>query len=221
LVQLEDELSSRSSPEIAIVAYAGFHDERNVFSRRRRKFVAEASWIHDLQMPVATIDDAGSLSVHYDTVDYRPWPLMRSSSIVHLAERTYNAWLVKRRADHDQEVTKSILRRIAEDCDRYQVRLVVAGIAPGAETGSILAWCRETGIEAVDISVDRNDPANTNLPFDAHPSPHAHRQFAEVLHRYLTSSEPDEVPTGKVLLSTALPKKAVEAPGDPPLLLHE
>jgi hypothetical protein len=49
----------------------------------------------------------------------------------------------------------------------------------------MLRQARTAGIQAVDISVNRQDPRNTNLPHDAHPSALANRKYADRLDKLL------------------------------------
>lgn len=179
LLQLEEALAAGPPPRVATVAYAAFHDERNVFSRHRRKSLFSASHerLGPLAQPAASLDEAGGLKIDIVELTYAPLP---GSS--HLA--TIN-WLDDRvnsieRATHDgRQVTYACITSMAKACREKGVELVIATITN--KTDEVREFCRSLGVTSVDISVNHRDPAMSNLPWDNHPSALAHREFARRL----------------------------------------
>ena len=80
----------RPPPVVAIYAYAGFHDERNTFLRRRRRaWLCGTGWA-PLTQPYARLTASGTLRYAFAAVEYQEIPLMRSSALVHFLEMTFN-----------------------------------------------------------------------------------------------------------------------------------
>ena len=182
-LQLERALDERPPPEIVVLAYAGFHVDRNTFVRERRKRVAPYSSLGPLVQPYARVVD-GALRVEMADVEYRPWPGMRSSALIHRAEQRWNQ-LERERAD-GPAVTRAIVRAFVERARGVGARVVVAGIA--GDTAEVRREAAELGAIAVDMAIDLSAHGMTNPPPDAHPSPAAHRRYAARLLRALAAA---------------------------------
>jgi hypothetical protein len=179
LLQLEDALARGASPAVVVLAYAAFHVDRNTFVRMRRKRVAPFSSLGPLVQPFARLDAEGQLRIQMAEVEYREWPGMRQSALVHLAEQRWNA-IERERAD-GEAVTRALVRRFIERAQTAGVRVIVAGIA-GA-TATVLEDAAALGATPLSLALDLDRPGMRNLPHDAHPSPLAHRQYAARLLR--------------------------------------
>lgn len=179
LLQLERALEQRKAPAVAVLAYAAFHVDRNTFVRERRKRVAPFSSLGPLIQPFARLDDDGELSVEMAEVEYREWPGMRYSALVHAAERRWNAF--ERDRANGPAVTRALVRRFVERAQQAGARVIVAGIAGASE--EVLAEAAALGATPVRLALDLDRPGMRNLPHDAHPSPLAHRQYAGRLLR--------------------------------------
>ena len=55
-------------------------------------------------------------------------------------------------------------------------------------TLELLSSAAERGVATIDISVRLKIKENTNHPYDLHPSPFAHRQYAEKLRAFLEAT---------------------------------
>lgn len=78
-------------------------------------------------------------------------------------------------------VSEALVLEMAKLAREHGVKFILANIDRGSGGMRMLEFARNHAIPAVDISVDRRIPGNTNLPHDAHPSARANRHFAEVL----------------------------------------
>ncbi len=68
---------------------------------------------------------------------------------------------------------------------------LVAGLYDDALTADMLNFCRQHGILAIDIAVDRSLPQHNQRPHDSHPNALAHEQYAAKLHAFLMERLPD------------------------------
>jgi hypothetical protein len=185
LIQLREEIAAGRIPRVVVVAYAGFHDERNTFLRGRRKDVATGLKLGPVVQPYARLR-GDTLMYSMAQVEYREVPLMRVSALVHYLEKKFNyyqdRWL------HSHRVSEALILEIAELARVHEFKLVIATIDRSTAAKEMLAFARKHGIHAVDISVDLSLAENTNHPYDGHPSARANREYADRLEPYLRST---------------------------------
>ncbi len=183
LLQLRESLASGHKPETAVVAYASWADVRNTFIRGRRKMLAPAASLGPVNQPYARLNADGTIETFIDTVQYREVPLMRYSALINMLEEKYDSWEECHTKSH--EVTKAILKEMADLCRSNGMTLAVAGLTSDPTTSDIMQYCDAQGIRTTSIWVDLTIKENNNLPFDSHPSAVAHRQYAQMLEGFL------------------------------------
>ena len=176
-LQFQELLEQRGKPEIVVLAYGTFHDFRNTFIRIRQKAIAPLNRLGPMQQPYARFNRQGGLDYLMAPVVYREWPLMRYSALVNFFEDRYDAWEARRA--RSEWISAELILRFAHYCREQGIQFVLAGIS--SDSGGMLEFCRERGVEVVNISVVLAEPGNTNLPHDNHPSAKANRVYAERL----------------------------------------
>ena len=104
LIQLREALKAGNAPEVVVLAYASWDDVRNTFIRGRRKMLMPAAGLGPVNQPYARLDSSGKLNVSIDSLEYRPFPLMRYSALIHALEESYDRYEERhsqsRRAHH-------------------------------------------------------------------------------------------------------------------------
>lgn len=75
LMQFKNELEMRR-PKVAVLAYGGFHDQRNTFLRSRRKIIAAWNKLGPLGQPEARLDGDSNLRYSISQGEYSEFPLM-------------------------------------------------------------------------------------------------------------------------------------------------
>ena len=182
LIQLEEALEQRAAPETVVLAYASFHDERNVWTRSWRRAIAPSDPEAGHPIPRARYA-SGGFEVVREVPRHRPFPLEHRSALMHQlgdkAGRIENRLRLRSR-----EVTEAILLAMRDLCEKAGTRFLVAGILDNEATRRRLAFCADAGIDTVDISVDL-DAGLRNLPHDEHPGPAAHAIYAKKLAELL------------------------------------
>ena len=183
LIQFRELLKKEMKPTVAVIAYASFHDERNTFSRYRRKDVAPHNKLGFRVHPAARINSNGKIDHQLAEVQYQEISFMRRSAFIHFLENLYNMYEIKLLRSHD--VSKAIIKEFSRLALEKRIKLVVAGITSDPSTADLLEYCRSEGILAVDISVDLAISENNNLPHDSHPSAKANEEYAYKLTSFL------------------------------------
>jgi hypothetical protein len=179
LLQFREALKSKT-PKVVVLAYAGFHDERNTFSRFRRKSVASANKLGPLIQPYARLNDDEQLQYFFADVEYPEFPLMRYSALAHFIELEYNFYEAVSHKSHF--VSRRLVKQMARIARQHGVTFILANIYEGR---AMQEYAQENGIPNVDIAVNLYLPANSNLPHDSHPSAIANRQYADKLEIFL------------------------------------
>ena len=144
LIQLEAALARRGPPNLAVIAYASFHDLRNVFARERRKVLVPYNRLGLIRQPLARLDAEDELQVEMSSATYAEVPLMRYSAAAHMVEKALNR--AERSSLRETEVTLEIIERFAAIAGREGFAFVIAGISPSLETRQISRFAaREDG----------------------------------------------------------------------------
>lgn len=180
LMQFETEISRRKVPDIAVYAYASFHDERNTLLRKRQKGMAIVNPF-GYRQPYVRINPKGEFEYLVDDLKYRSFPLARQSALAHLVEERldeFEDYFVKSRG-----VTEQLVQRFDALAREHGVHFVVAGI--DSDSAKTLSELSAMGVRTVDISVDLSTRENRNWPHDSHPNATANRKYAEKLKEYL------------------------------------
>jgi hypothetical protein len=178
LLQFREALKTKT-PKIAVLAYAWFHDERNVFARTRQKAIAPYNRLGPLLQPYARLDDTGHLKYYVATAAYTPFPFMNYSALLHYVESRYTdreTFQLRGR-----EVSQALILEIANVAREHNVKFAVATI----DGRPMQDFYSSNGIASVDMAVDLRQRENTNEPFDFHPSALANRHYADTLGAFL------------------------------------
>jgi hypothetical protein len=181
LLQFQAALETRT-PKVAVVAYADFHDERNTFSRTRRKNIAHLKEFGPLVQPYARLDEGGGLQFFSAGVEYSEFPAMRISALAHSLEMKFN--LIEFKRHRSRTVSELLVAEMAGLAEKHGVKFVVANIAGNHV---LKDFSEKNGIPNIDVSVDAGLPENTNRPHDDHPSAIANRKYAAQLREFLRS----------------------------------
>ena len=175
LSQFREALKTRA-PKVAVLAYASFHDQRNTFSRIRRKEIAPWNKLGPLVQPYARLDKEGGLQYLFADVEYSEFPLMRNLALAHFIEMNYNQMEFKGHRSH--AVSEVLIAEMARLAKQFKVKFILANIEGDH---AMLDFAEKNRIPNIDISVDLNLPEHTNLPHDDHPSVLANEKYADKL----------------------------------------
>lgn len=194
LVNLEKELSSAEKPDVLVINYLSFHNERNTLN---------ASYCQKLRMgyEITKRDDIGiarfkcaypfgvieNEKLKLDQLSIQEisstFPFINYSASMYALQNLWDEKSVD--AANDEKVTLALLDEIHEICSKYGVKLFISTMMDDAVTKRFTAHCKANSIPTIDISVDLTQKGFTNAPYDQHPSAKAHKIYAEKLSNLL------------------------------------
>jgi hypothetical protein len=183
LIQLREALARGRVPKVALLNFASMHEERNIFSRNWQKVIINLKNFGQVFYPYARLDEQGQLYYQLGEVKYYPFPLVRYSALMNVIEEKYNN--LQEQYYRIGDVTRALLLEFANSAKKEHIPVVIAGITLSQPTRDMLAFVREHGFKAVDISVDLTLKENTNYPHDSHPGPLANKKYADKLEAFL------------------------------------
>ena len=191
LYQLQNTLEEGIVPKYVILAYASFHDQRNTCNRYWMKAIAPQSVLEGLSFPWARLDEANTLNYGMAPVEYSPYPGMGASAFIHALEQSRCE--AEERQLKSPEVSYQLIKETEQLCAESGITFLLAGIEPDEATQKMLERCKNEGMKTIDISVDRNESGMSLMPADPHPSPAAHRIYADKLVEWINKMEPDSL----------------------------
>lgn len=184
LLQLESLLEANESARLVILAYGGFHDQRNVNNRYWKKALSGRDIAEGIEFPFVRYNESGELVPGMEKPAYKPWPLMRYSALMHYLENASN------RSENEElrpyDVTRDIIHRMSELAASKNSSFVVANIFRHDESTKMMNSLND-GIKTLDISIDLEDASMKILPNDGHPNRKGHLQMAGMLIEYLNT----------------------------------
>lgn len=173
--QYRDALGSKRL-RLAILAYAGFHDERNTLQRTWRKAIAPRNKMESLKFPYARLAEDGNLQYLDTNVEYREFPMMKQLALSHFLEMNWNT--IEEKPLRSHQVSEALVMEMARLSKEHQVRFMVATIS---EDRQMLKFSDQQGLPTVDISIDPKMREYKNLPHDPHPNASANKLYAAKL----------------------------------------
>ena len=185
LLQFREALKKEKTPTLIIVTYGPFHDARNTRLRKMGK----ANFSHSQTFgsrwrPYARLTGGSQLRIDFSELEYREFPLMRQSALIHLLENAYND--IEEDYFNSRDVSRHLLGEFATLAKKNNIRFIVAGIEEDS-AGMLKDLARE-GITTVDISVNLSIKGNRNVPHDGHPSFKAHQAYSLRLFEFLNET---------------------------------
>lgn len=175
-MQLEAALATYPPPALVVLAYAGFHDQRNTANRFWMKTLSTFGVLETYSYPYVR-QTQQSLIPRLKPIGYQGLPGMRSSALMHLLDNFRNYaedhWL------QSHAVSQRLIQEIADTSRSAGAGFLLAGITEDPMTQDMLARFSAQNLPVVDISVDLSDPALSFLPLDPHPNAAAHSRYAQ------------------------------------------
>jgi len=182
LIQLKEALEKGRTPELVVLFYARFHNERNTLAPlyRRVNGFAWTRWGEREQPYVSWAD--GKMERKKGPVTYEPvFPFVQISALMN-----YLDFLVVRERnrealvdDHRDEITEKLVLDFASLSKEVNAGFLVAELLPSG-SDAMKSFCLKQDISYVSIDPAEWNQSMRNVPYDGHPNAKAHREFARL-----------------------------------------
>lgn len=188
LLKLRAQEKKGTLPDLVVLNYASFHDERNVLASSYRQSLA-LGFVNNEQKKedyknckfpyVKLTESKNDFQVNYcPWADlYENWTLRTYSSTINFLQTSLerNAYPEA----NNQLATKLIIEEIQEICVRNKTQLLLVGILTDIKTADLISYFQKSGSKTLMMGIDLTDKRYNNMPKDSHPNQQAHKIFAQ------------------------------------------
>ena len=184
LIRLKNQIKNNDLPDIIMVSYADFHDERNALNTNYRKSLYHG--FLNANEKIKPLFDESQMP-YYDLekgIQYRNWNKMYKNwfgrDYLATVNSLQNAFeKMKSASDDEKAITHKILLEINDLCKKSNIDFFVLTITENANTEITKQFCEQQNIKVLDVGLELPSEKYSNLPYDIHPNRIAHRVFAE------------------------------------------
>lgn len=193
-LQLKELARLNKNPAYIIVNYASFHDERNALTPQYRKHLKLGYELCDTsiknQMKMAKMPfikaENGDFSLEFCEWSniYSDLPGRQTFASINLLQNVIDNQ--KTKSIPKEIITLYLFKSIHELATVMNAKLIVTGLTNDNQTRWMLHQLKKFGFNTLSFSIDLDDKAYNNLPYDIHPNASAHKIFGEELLESLT-----------------------------------
>lgn len=184
LIHLQNQIRTGDLPNIIVICYTDFHDERNALNTSYRKSLYHGFLNANTQVKPLFHTSKIPFYALNQGVQYQDW-----NNIYHnWTGRNYLASVnsiqdaIEKMTENDgKTTTHQILLAIHKLCQQHEIQLIFAPLTNNDNTTFTQQFCEQNGLTVFDIGLDLMNPMYNNLPHDIHPNKVAHQIFSERL----------------------------------------
>lgn len=189
LLQLEREISAGNYPDLVIVNFCDFHQERNSMTPRfRNSLVMGYQRSNDearsqlIKSRFPFYENGSVKTVGYAQL-YSNWTGRETFASVNYFQ-TMNDDRLTSAIDLEGNSLRIFLK-MKELCAKNKVQLLVTNLTRSETSKSFLRRLKKSDIDVLDISLDLQRKKYNQLPFDTHPNSRAHDHFSKKITFWL------------------------------------
>lgn len=189
LIHLKKSIADSASPDIVVINYAGFHEERNVLAKSYMYKLYAGYQLMDAEPEsmvypkTILVNDSLKIECRNIVDAFKPLCFRKQSALINLADKSLA--FSEQKELKQLSCTKQIFRQIHALCNEHKIELVIADIESNPDSEIMKNFCESIELDYVDISPDFSAGEYRNLPYDNHPNAKAHEVYAEKLFEYL------------------------------------
>lgn len=185
-LSLVNDVNNGDKPNIVVINYGTFQDERSVLGR---KWLNGLKWAYsksnglrryEIDYPYAKLLDNDSISIEY--LKWRDWskdlPLSDMSALVNLVNNAYNNFVYKKNKKEYDRINLLCLYKILNYCKENGVQAIYYGLTGDSDSAldSLASKGAVTKLSSVDIGIEGYNCS----PIDPwHPNAKADRIYAQ------------------------------------------
>ena len=191
---LKKDVEKGQVPKVAVFNYANFHNERSPLGKNwirgrnfNLKFQEKNKYRqNNFNYPFAIIDKNGNLCVKYMSNEH--WPqdfwLRDKLYLMDLLNSVFDKIWDKANESYLEEISFRLTSEIKKYCLKHCIKLIFTGMDKKSEV--FLGKIAINGIDTLFFNVNIKDPNMNCQPTDSnHPSPKAHKIYAQKLFDFL------------------------------------
>lgn len=182
LLRLQHQVKTKDLPDVVMVSYADFHDERNALNINYRKslyhgFLNANEKIKPLfeknKMPFYDLNK-GVQYCDWKNI-YQNWSGRAYSAAINSLQDAVEK--MQNTAIDEKAITHQILLEINDLCQKNNVKCIILFITKSESTTVTKQFCEQQNIDFWDIGLTFPSEKYSNLPYDIHPNKFAHQTF--------------------------------------------
>ena len=192
LLQLRSSIEQDSKPNVVVVGFADFHEERNVLATSYKYKLYQGyklmSVSEDIMVYPRLNYTGDSHTVEYENItkSFEPMPLRKYSAFMNMVDLR----LAFSALDKLEELKASevIIQEISSLCISNDIDLIVANLDDASNMSAMRNICKKHEVKYVNVSPDFRQEGYRNLPYDNHPNAEAHKVYTDKLAAFFTSN---------------------------------
>lgn len=181
---LREHSNNNLKPDIAIVHYGSFHNNRSIWSKTKQinleRYSSNKAKLDSIYFPYARFIDNNKLGIYYlKHKKYTETPLIKYSALINQINNLIiyiKDYSIKK---HEVLVNKILMELIIEHCRENDIKLIVAGLDTDKLTQEMLQFCITKNVHALNISQNLESNNYKLSKTDKHPNSKACKIFAE------------------------------------------
>lgn len=183
---LKRQIANNSQPDCAVVTYASYNLERNVYAWKfRRNLYGNSNSLgkKNISYVFARLNSDNQLSFKCDDFGYSPFWTSKYSAMSNLLERG-----IENNQDEklqSNKVEKKLFQMLIDLCEENQIELIFACVNSDTHVDNIMRYFEKNDVRYINIFVDYQQSKYNQLPHDNHPNDLAHSIYARKLKSYL------------------------------------
>ena len=190
LLELKKQIDNQHIPNIVIIGFATFHEERNQMNKTYQYKLIQGVEINKINVnqlifPYLNLQDN---NIGYINVikKFKAIPLRKHLALANLIE---NIDLnIQSKKLEKLTYSKELILEIKELCRQHNIKLIIADIDYSEDSKKIASFCKTQKINYLNISPDFNKEGYRNSPYDPHPNKEAHQIYFKKMYDYLKSA---------------------------------
>lgn len=185
---LKKNIERKKKPNIVLLAYAPFHEERNLMLRSYQQKLymgydaLRIKNIRHISYPFLQNSNDVLAIKRFTINDYKPTPFFKYLAVSYMIEK------IRIRLSENkikkQESTITLINEINKLCVENDIFLIVIDVDKSKGSLIVENFCFNNKINYVDISPNFDNSNYKNLPYDNHPNYLAHKAYTDNILKY-------------------------------------
>lgn len=187
---LKEHSMNNLKPNIAIIHYASFHNNRNILTKLKQiemeRYSSNKAKLDSISFPYMKLNNDNVLEIYYEKhKKYKETPLIKYSAIINSIDKLI-VYIEDYKTNKNEALTNQILmKKIINLCKEQHITLIVLGLTNDKITKAMLKLCQDNDIYSQDISKGLDTQEYKLSQNDNHPNAKACQVYASRVNEIL------------------------------------